>query len=76
MIFDSRDFVEKMIGAKFIRFTMGCESGSNAVLKRMGRNADAATILNSVKNIADQGGIVLTSWISNLPGGRPRREEI
>ena len=47
---------------------MGCESGSDSVLKRMGRNSNSAQILNSVKQIAKRGGIVLTSWISNLPG--------
>jgi len=68
VMFDRQDLLEKMIAAKFLRFTMGCESGSNSVMKRMGRNSGAAEILSSVKGIAEQGGIVLTSWISNLPG--------
>jgi radical SAM superfamily enzyme YgiQ (UPF0313 family) len=57
-----------MIEAKFFRYTMGCESGSDSVLKRMGRNSNSRQILDSVKQIAQRGGIVLTSWISNLPG--------
>jgi radical SAM superfamily enzyme YgiQ (UPF0313 family) len=68
VIFERSDLLEKMIEAKFLRFTMGCESGSDSVLKRIGRNSDSKQILNSVKRIAESGGIVLTSWISNLPG--------
>ena len=68
VIFEHRDLLDKMIEAKFLRFTMGCESGSDSVLTRMGRNADSKRILNSVKRIASRGAIVLTSWISNLPG--------
>lgn len=62
------DLLNKMIEAKFLKFTMGCESGSNAVLKRMGRQSNSSQIVNSVRDIAQRGGIVLTSWISNLPG--------
>jgi radical SAM superfamily enzyme YgiQ (UPF0313 family) len=47
---------------------MGCESGSNSLLKRIGRHSNARQILEAVKRIAEMGGIVLTSWISNLPG--------
>jgi hypothetical protein len=47
---------------------MGCESGSNSVLKRVGRESNSSQIIASVKQIAKYGGIVLTSWISNLPG--------
>ena len=68
VIFEKEQLLEKLIKAKFLRFTMGCESGSDAVLKRMGRNSNALNMLSSVKKIADMGGIVLTSWISNLPG--------
>jgi len=68
VIFERRDLLGKMIAAKFLRFTMGCESGSESVLKRMGRKSNPTQILNSVKGIAERGGIVLTSWISNLPG--------
>jgi len=57
-----------MMEAKFLRFTMGCESGSDSVLKRMGRKSGSTQILDSVKGITERGGIVLTSWISNLPG--------
>lgn len=68
VIFENRELLEKMIQAKFLRYTMGCESGSNSLLKRMGRNSNSGQIIGSVKQIADRGGIVLTSWISNLPG--------
>jgi len=68
LIFEHSALLDKMIEANFLRFTMGCESGSNAVLKRMGRKSNATQIVNSVGEIAQRGGIVLTSWISNLPG--------
>jgi len=68
VLFEDKKLLEKMIDAKFFRFTMGCESGSDSVLKRMGRKSSTIQILNSVKEIAERGGLVLTSWISNLPG--------
>lgn len=68
VIFESKTLLEKMIEAKFLRFNMGCESGSDSVLKRMDRKSNSTQILNSVKGIVERGGIVLTSWISNLPG--------
>ncbi len=68
VIFERSDLLDKMIAANFLRFTMGCESGSDSVLKRMGRKSNPTQILNSVKGIAQRRGIVLTSWISNLPG--------
>jgi len=68
IIFEDRDLLGKMIRAKFLRYTMGCESGSNSLLKRIGRNSSSRLIIDSVKRIAEMGGIVLTSWISNLPG--------
>lgn len=68
VVFENKKLLEKMIQAKFYRYTMGCESGSNSLLKRMGRRSNSAQIHNSVKEIAERGGIVLTSWITNLPG--------
>jgi radical SAM superfamily enzyme YgiQ (UPF0313 family) len=68
ILFEDRDLLEKMIHAKCLRFTMGCESGANSLLKRIGRNSNSRQIVDSVKRIAEMGGIVLTSWISNLPG--------
>lgn len=68
VIFENKTLLEKMIQAKFWRFTMGCESGSNSLLKRIGRRSNSGQIINSVKRIVQSGGIVLTSWISNLPG--------
>jgi radical SAM superfamily enzyme YgiQ (UPF0313 family) len=67
-IFETDYLLEKMIEAKFLRFTMGCESGSDSLLERIGRNANSKQIIDNVKRIAERGGIVLTSWISNLPG--------
>ena len=68
IIFKEKKLLERMIQANFWRFTMGCESGSNSLLKRMGRRSNREQIIQSVKQIVDCGGIVLTSWISNLPG--------
>jgi radical SAM superfamily enzyme YgiQ (UPF0313 family) len=68
VIFENKKLLARMIEAKFLRYTMGCESGSDTVLKRLGRNSNSSQILNSVKRIAEFGAIVLTSWISNLPG--------
>jgi radical SAM superfamily enzyme YgiQ (UPF0313 family) len=68
VLFKNRKLLTRMIEAKFLRFTMGCESGSDSVLKRMGRNSNFRQILDSVERIVERGGIVLTSWISNLPG--------
>jgi len=67
-LFGDETLLPQMVAAGFHRYTMGCESGSNAVLKRMGRKSNATQIVNSVGEIAQRGGIVLTSWISNLPG--------
>ena len=58
-----------MIAAGFRRFTMGCESGADSLLRRMGRRSHAAQIMASVKQITEAGGLVATSWICNLPGG-------
>lgn len=68
LIFGNKKLLEKMIQSKFSRYTMGCESGSNSLLKRMGRRSNPGQIVDSVKRIAERGGIVLTSWVSNLPG--------
>jgi len=68
VIFENRQLLEKMIQAKFLRYTMGCESGADSLLKRMGRKSTSRQIISSVKRIVEVGGIVLTSWISNLPG--------
>ena len=68
VIFENTKLLDKMIEAKFLRYTMGCESGSNSLLNRMGRNSDSRKILDSVKQIAERGGMAVTSWISNLPG--------
>lgn len=56
VIFENRELLEKMIQAKFLRYTMGCESGSNSLLKRMGRNSNSRQIIGSVKRIAERGG--------------------
>lgn len=68
IIFENRKLLSRMVEANFLRYTMGCESGSDSVLKRMGRNSNSLQIVDSVKRVAESEGIVLTSWISNLPG--------
>jgi radical SAM superfamily enzyme YgiQ (UPF0313 family) len=68
VVFENSKLLDKMIQAKFLRYTMGCESGSNSLLKRLGRNSNPRQIISSVKQIAERGAIVATSWISNLPG--------
>lgn len=68
VLFNNSNVLDKMIRARFLKYTMGCESGADSLLKRMGRNSNSRQIIGSVKRIAERGGIVLTSWISNLPG--------
>jgi radical SAM superfamily enzyme YgiQ (UPF0313 family) len=68
VIFEKVELLEKMIQAKFLKYAIGCESGSNSLLKRIGRKSNSHQIIMSVKQIAEKGGIALTSWISNLPG--------
>lgn len=67
-LFTNNDLLKKMITAGFHRFTLGCESGANALLKRIGRHSNTAQFMESVKRIADAGGLAVTSWICNLPG--------
>jgi len=68
VIFEDTQLLEKMIQANFLKYTMGCESGADSLLKRMGRKSTSTQIIGSVRRIVEAGGIVLTSWISNLPG--------
>jgi radical SAM superfamily enzyme YgiQ (UPF0313 family) len=68
VLLENTKLLDKMIQANFLRYTLGCESGSNSLLKRMGRKSDSRQILGSVKQIAERGGMAVTSWISNLPG--------
>ncbi|MCG6907018.1 MAG: radical SAM protein, partial [Desulfobacteraceae bacterium] len=67
-LFEDRDLLPKMVAAGFHRYTMGCESGSDALLKRMGRRSTRQQIMTGVRRIADAGGLAVTSWICNLPG--------
>ena len=66
--FADNGLLGKMIDAGFHRYTMGCESGSDALLKRMGRRSNRRQMMDSVKKIAKAGGLVVSSWICNLPG--------
>jgi Radical SAM superfamily/B12 binding domain len=66
--FADSGLLRKMIAAGFHRFTMGCESGSDALLNRMGRRSNRRQMMDSVKKIAKAGGLVVSSWICNLPG--------
>ncbi len=68
MIFADRGLLDRMIAAGFLRFTMGCESGSDRLLKRIGRRSSARQIMSSVAQVAEAGGLVATAWIGNLPG--------
>jgi radical SAM superfamily enzyme YgiQ (UPF0313 family) len=63
----SKSTTKKLVSAGFNRFTMGCESGSDALLKRVGRSTHTNRIFDAVRNITSNGAGVLTSWISNLP---------
>lgn len=67
-LFKDKRLLEKMITAGFHRFTLGCESGANGLLQRIGRHANTDQFMQSVKGIADAGGLAVTSWICNLPG--------
>jgi radical SAM superfamily enzyme YgiQ (UPF0313 family) len=68
LVFKDRHLLDKMIAAGFLRYTMGCESGSDRLLRRMGRHASTDQIMASVRQVAAAGGLVITSWICNLPG--------
>lgn len=59
---------KKLSDAKFYRFAIGCESGSDIMLRKTNRNIDSSVIMTAVKNIRKNHGHVLTSWIANLPG--------
>lgn len=67
-LFSVEGLLPDMIAVGFQRFTMGAESGSEKLLKRMGRGLTPAKMLDSVKRIADAGGLAVTAWICNLPG--------
>lgn len=67
-LFADKNLLKKLIAAGFHRFTLGCESGANVLLKRIGRHAHTDQFMESVKGIADAGGLAVTSWIGNLPG--------
>jgi radical SAM superfamily enzyme YgiQ (UPF0313 family) len=67
-LFRDNRLLKNMIAAGFHRFTLGCESGSNVLLKRIGRHSNTGQFMESVKGIADAGGLAVTSWICNLPG--------
>jgi radical SAM superfamily enzyme YgiQ (UPF0313 family) len=71
VLFTAEGLLPKMLAAGFRRFTMGAESGSAALLKRMGRSLTPAHLLDSVQRIADAGALAVTSWICNLPGETP-----
>ena len=68
LVFTDKSLLTRMIAAGFRRYTMGCESGADSLLRRMGRRANTAQIIESVRQIAEAGGLVATSWICNLPG--------
>ena len=67
-LFDDDRLLSKLIAAGFHRFTLGCESGADPLLKRIGRRSNREQIMASVHKIAAAGGLAVTSWICNLPG--------
>ena len=67
-LFDDHGLLSKLIAAGFHRFTLGCESGADDLLKRIGRRSNRKQIMTSVRRIAKAGGLAVTSWICNLPG--------
>lgn len=67
-LFASEALLPKMIEAGFRRFTVGAESGSDSLLNRLRRRVTCAQLFERVKRVAEAGGIVVTSWICNLPG--------
>lgn len=66
MLFDE-DTTKLLIEAGFRRFCMGSESGDDSMLSHTGRRYSSSTILKAVEMIHRNNGIVLTSWITNLP---------
>lgn len=67
-MFSDPDLARRLVRAGFLRFSIGAESGSTGVLRRIGRNSTRDEILRAVRNISAAGGLVQTSWICNLPG--------
>ena len=55
MLFNKSGLVDTMIQTGFLKYTMGCESGADSLLKRMGRNSNSRQIIESVKRIAARG---------------------
>jgi len=55
VLFNNSDLLDKMMQAGFLKYTMGCESGADSLLKRMGRNSNSRQIIESVKRIAERG---------------------
>lgn len=74
ILFDE-DTTKLLIEAGFRRFTMGCESGDDGMLSYTGRKYSTSKIINAVETIVKHGGIVLTSWIINLPNETRRQFE-
>ncbi len=68
LVFADRRLLDRMVAAGFLRFTLGGESGSDRLLRRMGRRSNTRQIMHSVRQIAAAGGLAVTSWICNLPG--------
>ena len=63
----TKEMTEILKKANFLRFSLGCESGSDQLLSRIGRNVSQKNILDAVKNISSNDCHVMTSWIANLP---------
>lgn len=62
-----KETTKKLVDANFLSFIAGCESGSNKILRIIKRNLTKENILDAVKNVTENNGVILTSWIANLP---------
>ncbi|MGW1783958.1 B12-binding domain-containing radical SAM protein [Streptomyces sp. NPDC002143] len=52
----------------FSAIFVGCESGSDRVLKRMTKNATVQDTIDGIRLLSGAGIIQLTSWIHDVPG--------
>jgi len=63
-----RQVAEEMAAAQCQRVYFGVESGSDAILRRVGKGIDRETIRLGIQNAKSAGMRVKTGWILGLPG--------
>jgi radical SAM superfamily enzyme YgiQ (UPF0313 family) len=66
----TKDITRKLVKSGFYRFTVGCETGSDELLTRIGRSSSKYEIITATKNIVENSALLVTSWIANLPTER------